>query len=161
MTMATQGPHLFFDGQTASGVSAASLSALALQVTRGKASLFISNDGNTAILGGNNDDSANGAAWVFGNIPTSVAGGPTPQMYELMQNYPNPFNPNTVIIYQLPTVNFVSLKVLDVLGREVATLVNEAKQPGTHSVQWNASTFRVECTSIGCRRGRSLTRRRC
>jgi hypothetical protein len=101
-------------------------------------SLFISSDGNTAILGGNNDDSAKGAAWVFQNIPTSVVGDPAPQMFKLMQNYPNPLNPNTVITYQLPAVNFVSLKVLDVLGREVATLVNEVKQPGMHSVQWNA-----------------------
>jgi hypothetical protein len=60
-------------------------------------------------------------------------------MFELMQNYPNPFNPSTVITYQLPAVKFVSLKVLDVLGREVATLVNEVRQPGTHSVRWNAS----------------------
>jgi hypothetical protein len=102
-------------------------------------SLFISSDGNTAILGGNNDDNGNGAAWVFENIPTNVVGGPAPQMFELMQNYPNPFNPSTVITYQLPAVKFVSLKVLDVLGREVATLVNEVRQPGTHSVRWNAS----------------------
>lgn len=58
---------------------------------------------------------------------------------ELFQNYPNPFNPSTVISYQTPTDNFVTLKVFDVLGREVATLVNTYKEAGAHSVEFNAS----------------------
>ncbi len=61
-----------------------------------------------------------------------------PASYLLTQNYPNPFNPSTSISYQLPTQNHVTLKVYDLLGREVATLVNEVRQPGTYSVQWNA-----------------------
>ncbi len=73
--------------------------------------------------------------------PTSVEDGRAdlPSVFELAQNYPNPFNPVTIINYQLPIVNWVTLKVYDVLGREVATLVNEVKQPGTYTVQFDAA----------------------
>ena len=64
-----------------------------------------------------------------------------PAAYFLSNNYPNPFNPVTVISYQLPANNFALLKVYDVVGREVATLVNEQQQPGNYSVQFNASKF--------------------
>jgi len=53
-----------------------------------------------------------------------------PTSFELMQNYPNPFNPSTVISYRLSAFSKVSLKVFDILGKEVATLVNEYQQPG-------------------------------
>ena len=59
--------------------------------------------------------------------------------FALMQNYPNPFNPATVISYQLPVTSSVRLVVYDLLGREVAALVNEIQQPGQHSVQFDAS----------------------
>jgi hypothetical protein len=62
-----------------------------------------------------------------------------PERFELMQNYPNPFNPATRIPYSVRSLGFVSLKVYDVLGREVATLVNEAKSPGSYEVTWDAS----------------------
>jgi hypothetical protein len=60
--------------------------------------------------------------------------------YSLGQNYPNPFNPSTVIIFHLPVSNDVTLKVYDVLGNEVATLVNEEKQPGVYEVEFNTSS---------------------
>ena len=56
----------------------------------------------------------------------------TPGMYVLEQNYPNPFNPNTVISYRLPVTGKVILKVYDMIGNEVATLVNEEKQAGNY-----------------------------
>jgi len=62
-----------------------------------------------------------------------------PTAYSLAQNYPNPFNPKTAISYQLTTASPVSLVVYDLLGREVATLVNETKAPGTYRVSWDAS----------------------
>ena len=58
-----------------------------------------------------------------------------PVAFQLAQNYPNPFNPSTLITYQVPAVSHVSLKVYDVLGKEVATLVNETKEAGKYSVQ--------------------------
>ncbi len=61
-----------------------------------------------------------------------------PAAFNLEQNYPNPFNPSTTIKYQLPISGRVTLKVYDVLGREVATLLNEVRQPGIYTVQWNA-----------------------
>jgi hypothetical protein len=61
-----------------------------------------------------------------------------PSVFLLNQNYPNPFNPSTTISYQLPTDGLVTLKVYDVLGKEVTTLVNEQKQAGNHSVKFNA-----------------------
>ncbi len=63
------------------------------------------------------------------------------QSFSLSQNFPNPFNPTTTISYQLPANNFTTLKVYDVLGREAAVLVNEMKNAGIYSMQWNASQF--------------------
>ena len=62
-----------------------------------------------------------------------------PTSYSLSQNYPNPFNPSTTITFQLSKSNFVSLKVFDVLGREIETLVNEEKPIGEHSVHFDGS----------------------
>ena len=64
-----------------------------------------------------------------------------PIEFTLSQNYPNPFNPLTIINYQLRINNFVSLKVFDVLGNEVSTLVNEEKPAGNYSVNFNASNL--------------------
>ena len=69
---------------------------------------------------------------------TSVHQSITPEGFGLAQNYPNPFNPSTVINYQLPSNNVVSMKVFDALGREVETLVNERQSAGFHSVRFNA-----------------------
>jgi hypothetical protein len=75
---------------------------------------------------------------------TGVAEKRVPNTFELFQNYPNPFNPETRIGFSLPAgqagiheTRFVSLKVFDVLGREVATIINEPLEPGIHSTAWN------------------------
>ncbi len=67
--------------------------------------------------------------------------GALPGRYALDQNFPNPFNPSTVIGYHLPVDARVTLKVFDLLGREIATLVDGLVQAGSHSVTWNAGSF--------------------
>lgn len=67
--------------------------------------------------------------------------GVIPGRYGLDQNFPNPFNPSTVIRYHLPADARVTLKVYDILGREIATLVEGLMPAGSHSVTWNASSY--------------------
>jgi hypothetical protein len=74
--------------------------------------------------------------------PTSVAestGGDLPKSFALEQNYPNPFNPTTTINYQIPTAGIVSLKVYDILGKEISTLINEEKPAGNYNVAFDGS----------------------
>jgi hypothetical protein len=66
-------------------------------------------------------------------------GNVIPKTYSLNQNYPNPFNPVTRINFAIPKQGLVSLKVYDILGREVKSLVNEVKAPGEYSVDFNAA----------------------
>ena len=68
-------------------------------------------------------------------------GTSTPTAFALEQNYPNPFNPTTTVRFRVPTSAFVSLKVYDVLGREVATLVDGMQQAGSHEVRFHAENF--------------------
>ena len=78
----------------------------------------------------------------FCNAPVAVENEDdlvTPKEFSLSQNYPNPFNPSTVISYQLPVSSHVSLKVFDVLGNEVAALVNEEKPAGSYEIEFNAA----------------------
>lgn len=69
------------------------------------------------------------------------SGQPHLSDYTLYQNYPNPFNPSTNIKFQIPNSSYVLLKVYDILGREIATLVNEPKSAGNHTAEWNATNF--------------------
>jgi hypothetical protein len=75
-----------------------------------------------------------GAVWTK-SIIVQYAG---PTTFALDQNFPNPFNPTTKIQYQLPTDSRVTLKVYDVLGREVTTLLNDIRPAGYHDAQWDA-----------------------
>ncbi|MBN1398941.1 MAG: T9SS type A sorting domain-containing protein [Bacteroidetes bacterium] len=83
-----------------------------------------------------------------------------PKIYLLLQNYPNPFNPSTLISYQLPATSYVSLKVFDQLGREVATLVNEQKSAGSYTVKWNANGFTSGVYFCRFQAGNSIKTRR-
>ena len=72
------------------------------------------------------------------NLVTSVeALNAIPASFELSQNFPNPFNPTTKISYALPSNAFVSIRIYDMLGREVKALVNREMNAGNHSVEWN------------------------
>ena len=66
-----------------------------------------------------------------------------PDKFQLFQNYPNPFNPSTVISWQLAVDSNVSLKIFDVLGKEIATLVNEAQQAGTHNYELGIRNYEL------------------
>jgi len=59
-----------------------------------------------------------------------------PILFNLKQNYPNPFNPSTTISYQIREQNFISLKVYDILGNEVATIVNEERPAGSYEAEF-------------------------
>lgn len=64
-----------------------------------------------------------------------------PNNYSLSQNYPNPFNPSTVIKYQIIKAGYVTLKIYNVLGKEIKTLVNEEQAKGSYSINFNSSSF--------------------
>ena len=79
-----------------------------------------------------------------------------PKEYSLSQNYPNPFNPTTTIRYALPKESFVTLKIFNLLGQEIAALVDELMPMGEHQVQWQAGDlpsgvylYRLEAYSLG------------
>ena len=74
-------------------------------------------------------------------VGVNPSGATVPNVYSLSQNYPNPFNPSTKINFAIPKQGLVTLKIYDVLGREVRTLVNEVKSAGSYTVDFNASEF--------------------
>lgn len=75
------------------------------------------------------------------NAILAVNNNQVPVKYELGQNYPNPFNPVTKVKYSVPKQSFVLIKIYDILGREVKTLVNEMKSAGNYEIEFNASHF--------------------
>ncbi|MBM2841273.1 MAG: putative carboxypeptidase, partial [Bacteroidetes bacterium] len=74
-------------------------------------------------------------------VGVEAIGSEIPEQFSLEQNYPNPFNPTTAIRYTLVGTAHVELRVYNILGQEVRTLVNEFQQPGSHSVQLDASSL--------------------
>jgi len=78
---------------------------------------------------------------VYGDTTVVSVEDETPNLpteFSLSQNYPNPFNPSTMIKYAISSGQYATLKVYDVLGNEVATLINEEKSPGTYEVEFTA-----------------------
>jgi len=84
----------------------------------------------------------NSGKTIYSYIPTEVEQfeGEV-STYSLSNNYPNPFNPSTTIKYQIPELSFVTLKLYDVLGNEITTLVNKEKSVGSYEVDFNASSL--------------------
>jgi len=101
---------------------------------------------NVADLSGNLI-SANHNAAEYTIPPSDMDDEKIPTEFILSQNYPNPFNPSTVIRYQLPVTSQISIKVYDILGNEVATLVDEFKPAGSYEVEFNTSTPAGELAS--------------
>jgi len=80
--------------------------------------------------------------WLVGTIQTvdvDETGTPLPENYALLQNYPNPFNPSTTVEFHVPVDGRVTVKILSMLGQDVATLVDEALPPGTYRKTWDAT----------------------
>ena len=72
-------------------------------------------------------------------IDVKQVGTEIPSKYSMKQNYPNPFNPVTKISFDIPKKSFVSLKIYDILGKEIKTLVSEEKSAGKYIVDFDAS----------------------
>jgi|WetSurMetagenome_2_1015567.scaffolds.fasta_scaffold02875_3 hypothetical protein len=100
------------------------------------------NNGSGTIIGSVGMKNILGLAYL-GSSPTSVENNADnfPSEYELFQNYPNPFNPSTKIEFRIAELGLITLKVYDVLGNELMTLVNEQKQAGNYEVEFNASSL--------------------
>ncbi len=79
--------------------------------------------------------------FVVENNVTIAGNVSQPEEFNISQNYPNPFNPNTTIKYQIPELSFVTVKVYDVLGNEIATPVNEEKPAGSYQIEFDATVL--------------------
>jgi hypothetical protein len=95
--------------------------------------------GNAVPTGGKVDRGA--FEYSAGSTGVSEAASGNPAEFALMQNYPNPFNPSTSFKFRISSFGFVSLRVFDVLGKEVATLVNEFRPAGVYTLRWDASSL--------------------
>jgi hypothetical protein len=92
--------------------------------------------------------SSDGKSEFFG--PISVEGvTPIPTEFSLSQNYPNPFNPMTTFEYQLPKATHVTIRIFDLLGKEVAVLVNKRMEPDCYSIQWDGTNGQGNPVSSG------------
>jgi hypothetical protein len=72
-------------------------------------------------------------------VVLGVGGNNLPTTYQILQNYPNPFNPSTTIQYQLPATSRVTIRLYNILGQQVRTLVGEIQEAGFKSVLWNGT----------------------
>jgi hypothetical protein len=84
-----------------------------------------------------------------GNVTSVDENALSPGQFSLEQNYPNPFNPTTIIGYRIPQESFVQIKIYDILGREIATLVNEEKSAGTYKFEFSGRDGNGKALSSG------------
>jgi hypothetical protein len=114
------------------------------QFERWQGGIWIPGNGGFAVT----DSAGNSYFWFACNVMLSyrlittdaaLSNNETPTQYELAQNYPNPFNPTTKIQFTIVNRQSTIVRVYDVLGRDIATLVNEVKERGTYTIQWDAS----------------------
>ena len=79
--------------------------------------------------------------WVVVDQPIGIQepNQPNPSHFTLYNNFPNPFNPTTTIEFSIPQTEFVTVKVYNIAGHEITTLINDELSIGNHSIQWNGS----------------------
>ncbi len=104
----------------------------------------LSISGNCAIVGAPYDTVNgfySGSAYIFSDFVVGIGDdlSKNPDDFRLVQNYPNPFNPTTIIKYQILELSFVTIKIYDMLGREVASLVNHEKTVGNYEIEFDGS----------------------
>ncbi|MBC8044864.1 MAG: SMP-30/gluconolactonase/LRE family protein [Rhizobacter sp.] len=133
------------NGQTSvfsgTGVSGETNGAVATATYAGNNGMALSPTGDTLYISEANGKRIRRITGLNASSAAPKNGAKNPQGFLLEQNYPNPFNPSTVISYQLLIAGQVSLKVFDMLGREVATLVDAKQAVGNHSVNFNAANL--------------------
>ncbi|MGH2567309.1 MAG: Kelch repeat-containing protein [Bacteroidota bacterium] len=152
---AGNGNVMMFGGQTAQGVSGEvwrfSLDTNSWEILSstspqpdaryGHVAVYVPSRNSMVVFGGFSSNIVNDT-WEYSLSPvTQVEPPQTPSAFRLEQNFPNPFNPTTNFEFGIADLGFVTLKVYDLLGREVTTLVNETLSPGVHRRTWDASAF--------------------
>jgi hypothetical protein len=86
-----------------------------------------------------NADSASDSMFVQINSVSGVGDKNVPAEFSIQQNYPNPFNPTTTIMYAVPVLSRVTIKIFNVLGQEVRTLINDVQDVGMQTIRWNST----------------------
>ena len=137
-----------------------SLPRILLTDTLATANAVMLNNGQSAYIAlsrvaGTNDNSLDPPATAIRDRDSDM-----PTSFSLMQNYPNPFNPSTNIRFSLEATRAVSLRIIDVLGREIATLVDQTLEPGTYTVKWDATSHPSGVYFYTVRAGNSSETRR-
>ncbi len=139
--MVTNGYHVFAGtpagvyNSVDNGVTWSAMSLLGLKQTT---VLSLAFDNNSNLIVG----TYLGGVYAYNQTITAVRPiGELPTETRLLQNYPNPFNPTTILSFVIRHSSFVTLKIYNILGEEVSTLIDEVKEPGEYSVPWNATGF--------------------
>ncbi len=130
----------------AAGFGASSSANTTVTTAIGQPLVGATGDGNTGISSGFLADTT------FTGPVTAIEEDlrqPLPSVYELEQNYPNPFNPTTRIQFALPKNSHVRLAIYDLLGREVAKLIDDNRAAGNHTMEWNGFDARGQRVSSG------------